>query len=267
MRYKSGTIAISEAFDLPLLLHVRNARCIAREQLYALLNFDGTPLARRRLAWRVDRLVRAEYLDELEQRIRGEKIYTIARKGLLHLEMAGHGLVSIHSSMETFFDPSTVTHWIDLMDIRLRLAHDAVLDSWTSEVEVSSENMETGANYAKDYDAIATLQISGKILRFAVEYERTTKARERYRQLRQRLAEEETLNGVLYFIRDGGRLFSIANELANAHSAIFFCSLDGFRARGLEALFFRSTIEPGASLPDLLEMRYVDYLAGSSTGR
>lgn len=149
MRYRSGSIAISEIFDLPILLHVRNARCIGREQLYALLNFDGTTLARRRLAWRVDRLVRAEYLVELEQRIRGERIYTIARKGLLYLEMAGHGLISVHSSMEILFDPSTVTHWTDLMDIRLRLTHDGVLDAWASEVEVSSENMETGAEYAK----------------------------------------------------------------------------------------------------------------------
>jgi hypothetical protein len=262
VRYKSGSIAISEASDLPILLHVRNARCIAREQLYALLNFDGSPLARRRLAWRVDRLVQAQYLDALEQRIRGEKVYTIARKGLLYLEMAGFGLVSIHSSMEILFDPSTVTHWIDLMDIRVRLARDAVLEAWTSEVEVSSENMETGAQYAKDYDAIAALQIAGKSLRFGIEYERTTKARERYRQLRQTLVQEKILHGVLYFIRDGGRLFSVANELANAHPALFFCSLDGFRARGLEALFFRSTIEPGASLPDLLGLQYAASLIG-----
>jgi hypothetical protein len=256
MRYRKGSIAISEEFDLPLLLRVRNARCIGRAQLYALSNLDGTDLARRRLAWRIDRLVRAQYLDTLAQRIAGDKIYVVTHNGLLYLELSGYSLISIHSSMEKLFDPPTVMHWIELMDIRLRLMRDAVLEKWTSEVEVSSENIETGGTYAKDYDAVATLLIAGRQLCFGVEYERTMKARDRYRQLREILAQERVLDGVLYFIRDTSQLFSVARELANAHPQIFFCSFDSFKARGLNALFFHSVVEPAASLPELLGLEY-----------
>jgi hypothetical protein len=252
MRYKKGSVSISEKFDLPLLLHVRNARCIGRAQLYELSNWDGTDLARRRLAWRIDRLVRAQYLDILAQRIAGDKIYVVTHYGLLYLEMCGFGLISIHSSMEKLFDPSTVTHWIELMDIRLKLMREAVLEKWTSEAEVSSENIETGGVYAKDYDAIATLCIAGKQLRFGIEYERTIKARDRYRQLREMLAQERILDGILYFIRDISQLFSVARELANAHPQVFFCSFNSFKVRGMNALFFRRDVEPAASLPELL---------------
>ena len=255
MRYLKGSIAISETFDLPLLLHVRNARYIGQEQLRVLLNYECTSLARRRLAWRVDRLAQAQYLEALEQRVSGDKVYTIARKGLQYLEMLGYGLISITSSMERFVDPFTVRHWMDLMDIRLVFAHSGVLEGWKSEVEVSSENMETGDEYAKDYDAIATLRAGAKFLRQGIEYERTTKGRERYRDLRTQLAGERRLDSVLYFVRDTGRLFSVASELENAHPGILFCSIDSFRQRGVEALFLRSVLEPGASLVELLGLR------------
>jgi hypothetical protein len=252
MRYRKGSVALSEEFDLPLLLLVRNARCIGREQLHRLLNYDQTELGRRRLAWRADRLVQAQYLDTLDQRIGGDRVYAMNRKGLLYLEMAGHALVSIHSSMERLLDPLTVAHSLDLVDIHVKFTRDGVLDTWMSDVEISSENMETGSGYAKDYDAIATLRIAGKPFRFAIECERTTKSRERYREMRERLARERALDGVLYFVRDGGRLFSVAGELANAHPELLFCSIDSFRMRGIEAIFLRSVVEPGASLTELL---------------
>lgn len=260
MRYRKGSIALSEEFDLPLLLEVRNARCIGYEQLLALLDYERTSLGRRRLAWRVDRLVQAEYLSVLDQRVRGDKLYTIARRGLLYLEMSGHGLVSISSSMERLFDPYTVAHWMDLMDIRLRLAQDGVLSAWMSEVEVSSENIETGGEYAKDYDAIATLRAQRKAVRYGIEYERTTKARVRYMELRERLATESKLDGVLYFVRDAGRLFSVAGEMANAHPGILFCAIDTFRLRGITTPFLQNVFTPGASLAERLGLEETESL-------
>lgn len=262
MRYRKGSIALSETHDLPVMLLVRNGRCIAFEQLRELLEIEAIPLARRRLAWRVDRLADAGYLDILEQRIRGDKVYTIARKGLLYLEMCGHGLITIHSSMERILDLSTVIHWIDLTAIRTRFRRDGILAEWRSEAEVSSENIETGDEYAKDYDAVATLCTARQLLHYGIEYERTTKARERYRELRDRLRSEKRLDGVLYFVRetacDTGRLFAVAGELANAHAGLLFCSIDSFLERGTEAIVFRSVLEPAASLGEMLEQRIHD---------
>jgi hypothetical protein len=255
MRYKKGSVALSEAFDLPLLLRVRNARCIMMNQLCELLEYEPSPLARRRMAWRVTRLVEAQFLESFEQRIHGDRIYTITRKGLLYLEMCGHGLISVHSSMEQLFDPSTVMHWIDLVEIQIMLRRSGILSSWKSEAEVSSDNIEMGGEYAKDYDAVAALRAGRKPLLYGIEYERTTKRRERYRELRDRLRDEKRLHGVLYFVRDAGRLFAVAGELANAHPGILFCSVENFLQRGAEAIFLQSVLEPGASLSEMLETR------------
>lgn len=262
MRYRKGSIALSETHDLPVMLLVRNARCIAFEQLRELLEIGAAPLARRRIAWRVDRLADAGYLDVLDQRIRGDKVYTIARKGLLYLEVCGHGLITIHSSMKRIVDLSTAMHWIDLAEIQTKFRRSGILAGWKSEAEVSSENIETGDEYAKDYDAVAILRTGRQLLHYGIEYERTTKARERYREVRDRLHSEMRLDGVLYFIREAtsgtGRLFTVTSELANAHDGLLFCSIDNFLERGTEAIVFHSVLEPAASLKEMLERRIHD---------
>ncbi|HTF66056.1 MAG TPA: hypothetical protein VK638_25555 [Edaphobacter sp.] len=252
MRYVKGSIAINERFDLPLLLHVRDARYISQRQLIALLQYGDTDLARKRLAWRVDRLVQAGYLGTLEQRVFGQKIHSIARKGLQYLEARGHQLISVTSAMETFLDPIKMMHSLELVQIRLIFQRSGVLHSWKSDIEVSSENMETGDEYAKDYDAVAILRANEKLLRYGIEYERTTKALVRYRELHSLLANERKLDGVLYFVRGAERLFTVAGHLEGALPGLLFCAADSFELRGVNALFLRSLTQPSSSLRDAL---------------
>lgn len=259
MRYKKGAVALSETMDLPLLRHVRNARCMAREQLRELLGVDSSPLAKRRLAWRAERLVTAQYLNALEERIDGERIYTITRKGLRYLEMRGEGLVSVHSSMETLVDPSMVAHAVDLVQIRIAFLRAGILDRWQSDAEVSSENMETGGEYAKDYDAIATLRAGERSRIYGIEYERSIKSRDRYRDLRLRIENETRLDGILYFVHDprqqSRRLTVVAGHLSGAHAAILFCSFENFLERGTNAIFLQSVFDPGVTLREVLDRR------------
>src|ERR1700691_2466557 len=105
MRYLKGSIAISETFDLPLLLHVRNARYISQRQLSILLQYGDTDLAWNRLAWRLDRLARSQYIRILEQPAHGQKIYSIAHKGLIYLEMMGYAVLSLFSKKKRLPDP------------------------------------------------------------------------------------------------------------------------------------------------------------------
>lgn len=259
MRYRRGSVALSETLDLPLMLHVRNARCITREQLRELLDFEPSRLARRRLAWRAERLVAAHYLDAVEERIHDNRIYTISRKGLQYLEMRGEGLVSVHSSMDTLFDPAIVAHAVDLVQIRVALRRAGILVQWRSDAEVSSENMETGGEYAKDYDAIATLRAKERSLVYGIEYERSVKSRDRYRDLRIRIGNETRLDGILYLVQDASRqtrhLSAVAEELSGAHPGIRFGSFESFLERGPDAIFLESTLDPGRTLRELLDPR------------
>jgi hypothetical protein len=255
MRYLKGSIAISETFDLPLLLHVRNARYISLRQLRILLQYGDTDLARKRLAWRLDRLARSEYIQILEQRSRGEKIYAIAHKGLIYLEMMGYGVLSLFSKKKRLLDPILMMHSLELTDIRIALDKTGILQFWKSDLEVSSENIATGNQYAKDYDAIATLMIDGEFAQYGIEYERSTKAYARYQELRAILADERELSGILYFISGIERFFTVVGALEGAHPGLLFCCADGFEQRKMEALSVKISSQPSRTLREALGIR------------
>ena len=255
MRYLKGSIAISEAFDLPLLLHVRNARYISQRQLNILLQYGSTDLAWKRLTWRLDRLTRSEYIHALQQRAHGQKIYSIAHKGLRYLEMMGYGVLSLPSKKNRLLDPILMMHSLELTDIRITLDKAGVLELWKSDLEVSSENIATGDQYAKDYDAIATIMIDGQLVQYGIEYERSTKAYVRYQQLRAILADESKLSGILYFVSGIERFFTVAEALEGAHPGLLFCCVDGFEQHKMEALSVRVLSQPPLTLGQALGIR------------
>src|ERR1700753_363432 len=56
MRYRKGHVAISEDRDVPVLLHIRNARAITLDQLWDLLALERIEESRRSAQWRIARL-------------------------------------------------------------------------------------------------------------------------------------------------------------------------------------------------------------------
>jgi hypothetical protein len=252
MRYLKGSVSISETFDLPLLLHVRNARYISQRQLRILLQYGETDLARNRLAWRLDRLAHSEYIRILEQRAHGQKIYSIGHKGLVYLEMMGFGVLSLSSLKKRLLDPILMMHSLELTDIRIALDNSGILELWKSDLEVSSENIATGNQYAKDYDAVATLMIEGEFVQYGIEYERSTKAYARYQELRGILAEERKLAGILYFVSGIERFFTVVAALEGAHRGLLFCCADGFEQRRTDALSVRISSQPSLTLGQAL---------------
>lgn len=252
MRYPKGSVVISEALDFPLLLLVRNARYISFRQLRILLEYGDTELAGDRLGWRLDRLARAEYIRLLEQRVQGEKIYSIAHKGLSYLEMMGHGVLSLLAKRRRLLDPALTMHALELTEIRIAFRETGILQLWRTDLEVTSENIATGEQYAKDYDAIATLAVRGSMQQYAIEYERSTKAFARYHELRAILGEEQKLAGILYFIFGAERFMTIVEALEGSYPRLIFCSAEEFRSRGLNAHCLRVSSEPMIPLGRML---------------
>ena len=64
-------------------------------------------------------------------------------------------------------------HFLQLNEIYLALKRTKRLKRWKSERELISLNYVIGMPSAKDYDAIAEVEINGDSLRLAIEYERT----------------------------------------------------------------------------------------------
>jgi hypothetical protein len=142
MRYYKGYIALSEACDIPVLLHVRNARAICFDQLFELISLDMEASLVRSLRWRVARLVKAGLLSRLETyRHLRKPVFGITQQGLECLEARGHYLLSLPSNTEQILHPSQVPHALELVNIRIALAKSGLLRSWKCELEITSRNL------------------------------------------------------------------------------------------------------------------------------
>ena len=130
-----------------------------------------------------------------------------------------------------------------------------ILQLWKSDLEVSSDNIATGDQYAKDYDAVATLMIDGELVQYGVEYERSTKAYARYQELRMIFADERRLSGILYFVSGIERFFTVVGALEGAHPGLLFCCADGFEQSKMEALSVKISSQPSRTLGQALGIR------------
>lgn len=242
MRYHKGYLAISEVSDIPLLLHVRNARAVCFDQLAVLLSLELPPELCRSLRWRVARLEQAGLLRRFtEHRHLGRPVFGITRQGLEVLESRGHCLLSLPSTTEQIFHPSQILHALESVNVRIALATGGVLVSWKSDLEIASRNLVLGASTAKDYDAIAEITSDGHTRSIGFEYERTPKAASRYAAIRETLERDQTVDLILYLAPNDDILYLLAMEMRVARKRIAFALSESFRRSLLDTRVLTNT--------------------------
>jgi len=235
VRYYKGYIALSESCDVPVLQLVRNSRAICFDQLRDLLIHEMLVAVVRSLRWRVTRLERFGLLTRLDgQRHLGKPVYGITRQGLECLESRGHYMVSLPSDTEQILHPSKVAHAFELVNIRLAFARSGLLRAWKSELEITSRNLVAPDGAAKDYDAVAEIEVNGATRRIGVEYERSAKAVSRYANICAALDKDHTTDMVLYLTPNDDILYLLAMELRATQKRIGFALCDSFRHSLLE---------------------------------
>lgn len=230
MRYYKGYMTLSESCDVPILRLVRNCRAICFDQLRDLLAQEMLVALVRSLRWRVTRLEKFGLLARLEgQKHFGKPVYGITRQGLESLEARGHYLVSLPSDSEQILHSSKVAHALELVNIRLAFARSGLLRSWKSDLEITSRNLVAPDGAAKDYDAVAEIEIEGTALKIGIEYERTAKAAARYAAICGTLDRDQTADMVLYLSPNEDILYMLAMELRATRKRIGFALIDSFR--------------------------------------
>jgi len=230
MRYYKGYISLSNTSDVPVLLHIRNARALSFIQLRDLLSFDLVGEISRSLRWRVARLEKAGLIKRLEgYRHIGTPLYGVTRVGLEFLESRGHYLLSLPSNAEPNFHASQIPHALELANIRIALARASLLHSWRGDLEVGSRNLVIENPMVKDYDAVAEIEIDGTTRSLGIEYERTPKAVARYRAIREVLDKDETTDLVLYLTSSDDLLYLLATEMRGTRKRIGFALSESFR--------------------------------------
>jgi hypothetical protein len=242
MRYYKGYVALSDTCDVPLLLHIRNARAIGFDQLEELIALDQLASLMKSLRWRVTRLEKAGVIERAEgHRYLGKPIYEITKSGLAFLESRGHQLLSLPSTAEQILHPTQVPHALELVSIRIALAKSGVLRSWRSELEITSRNLVVDGAVTKDYDALAEIDVEGNIRTVAIEYERSPKASARYRTIREILDKDETTDAVLYLTPNDDILYLLAVEMRLSRKRIGFALSESFRCSLLETSILMNT--------------------------
>lgn len=230
-------VKLSLERDLPLLLAVRNCTFVAHDQLFQLMFEVGIEHNRRCFNWRIRRLIKGAHVRETPS-IAPYKgvVYCITRFGLAVLESYGEGLVSVTSGSRNLASRLQAPHFLELNEIRQAFASTGKLKSWKSDRELISLNYVIGTPLAKDYDAIAEIEAAGDTLRIAIEYERTIKTAERYKEIQDAIRDEGQVDMVLYLTSTLDLVFTLAREFNHPALPMCFVSSAKLRAHLLDTI-------------------------------
>ncbi|MBZ5631025.1 MAG: hypothetical protein LAO06_19400 [Acidobacteriia bacterium] len=158
-------------------------------------------------------------------------VYSISRAGAS--EMIGKG--EFFSGSMDKGEPSSVhvQHALELNDIHIALKRTGVLVRWTPESDIRSRNEFTEIGYVKDYDAVVAVRLDGHEHRFALEYERTPKAKARYQAIRKRIETETEFRHFLYLVPNYDLLLFLVRAFEGCPRTVYFGLRKDFLAETL----------------------------------
>ena len=254
MRYWKGSIAISPTQDYPLLQQVLRSTFVTHQQLYAFLKLDYRTTSRNAFNNRVLRLAKHDYLirDEIPHKTEGY-VYSLSERGAAELIGLGEYCTGpTHRPRDGQF-PRAIYHAIELNEIHLALKRSQQLVRWMAESEIHSRNELTEDRYCKDYDAVVTVRNEIGERTFALEYERSPKARKEYLNIGADIESERAVDRFLYLVPNYDLLSFLVGCFAAVRRPIYF----GLARDFLDRLFdvpLRGT-RPGAmtTLRNLLQ--------------
>ena len=169
------------------------------------------------------RLVRHDYLVRDEDPFRTEGyVYSMSARGAAELAGLGECYTGLPRPPVDGQLPKTVYHAIDLNEIHLALKRSEQLVRWTADTEIRSRNEFTDSGYKKDYDAIVTVRCDSSERTFALEYERTAKARKEYLQIRNDIETETAVTRFLYLVPNYDLLSYVSSFFTTSRRAIYF---------------------------------------------
>jgi hypothetical protein len=180
--------------------------------------------------------------------------YTITRAGLICLESCGEGLVSITSESRSLPNSRQAAHYLELGEIRGSLRRAKILRRWISDVELRSMNQSIDLPLAKDYDAVAELAIDHCMeVSAGIEYERTLKGSQRYREIVKAVKDEKQLDLLVYLTSSIDLVYQLRAEFEELDFPTVFAPSGAFRRNPLDLPMY-STLFPGSKKVTLAEI-------------
>jgi hypothetical protein len=256
-RSRSRYIQYNRERDLPLMMAIRNATFISHYQLWEHIQANGIETSRRSFNWRIARLTQAGVIEKLPPLLPYPgPVYTITRTGLACLEACGEGLVSLTSESRTLANLNQMQHYLELAEVRAAFRRAGLLREWAGDLEIRSINQSIDVPLAKDYDAIADLEWEAKSYRIAIEYERSLKSSDRYRNLVSAIARERQVQMILYLTSSVDLLYQLKSEFDHQDFPVALAPSHIFRHNPLAARLYttRKFDLARATMPVLMRM-------------
>jgi hypothetical protein len=221
VRYLKGTMVLSETRDYPLLRRVLHSTFVTADQLFEFMHLEYCASSRKAFDNRVRRLIAHALLvrHQIREMHRGV-VYAISPAGASELIARGEYYSGSADRVEAV--SGHVQHALELNEIHLALKRTGSLVRWTPESDIRSRNELTGIGYVKDYDATVEVRIDGHEHRFALEYERTPKAKARYTAIGMRIEAETEFRHFLYIAPNLDLLAFLRERFRDCRRAIHF---------------------------------------------
>jgi hypothetical protein len=223
MRYPKGSIQLNQSRDLPLLRQILRSEFVTHSQLFEFSQLNHYETSRNSFHWRMRRLVgRGLVLRETLPAGAGEVVYSVASTSAILLQSMGEYCLVGRGHSDREKANGSVLHAIGLNEIHLGALRAGALVRWTPALEIRSQNELTAFGFAKDYDAIVTVNTEIGERRFALEYERSPKPAKRYRAIAAYISREVHVNRLLYLAANYDILRFVSSFFADAEFPVFF---------------------------------------------
>jgi hypothetical protein len=223
MRYPKGSIQLNQSRDLPLLRQILRSEFVTHSQLFDFSQLDHYETSRNSFHWRMRRLVgRGLVLRETLPAGTGDVVYSVASTTAALLQSMGEYCLVGRGHSEREKANGSALHAIGLNEIHLSALRAGVLVRWMSAIEIRSQNELTAFGFAKDYDAIVTVNTEIGERRFALEFERSPKPAKRYREIAAYVGREVHVNRLLYLAANYDILRFVSSFFAAEKFPVFF---------------------------------------------
>ena len=201
MRYAKGSIQLSASHDHPLLRQVLRCGFITHDQLFEFLKLGCYERNRQSFDWRVSRLVKhGLVVKQVPAAAGGGVVYSMGGAGAVLLQGLGEYCQLGPRRLDSGNSESSILHAVELNDIQLSLVRGGLAARWTAACEIRSQNGLSRFRYAKDYDAIVSVGLGDGERCFALEYERSAKAKKEYFAIANLLDQEKQISHLLYLV-------------------------------------------------------------------
>jgi hypothetical protein len=241
MRYRRGSLNVSNFRDEAILRSVGDSRYVTHSQLYEFAELEYGEFNRPVFNWRIRRMVEGGLVRKQSIPILGgDALYSITRAGTQALERLGTYYLGANVEGSGNAHEFQVPHALAVNDIRLILERTGTLKRWIPESLIRVLNLSPCHAYAKVYDGIATLEVAGQLLSVAVEFERTLKAAPKYEKIRQAIESEKQITAFLYLVPTNEVLFSLLHTFWRTEQSVLFGIFSDFKKERLGARVYQA---------------------------